>query len=611
MLKPRQKAKYNQTLNGVFGEFGKGADAHIFYIQTALKPDDLDKITLISEIPGSNKWSVRDLFQRDVDNERVTKSLIPYFKNTNQLKFFNPLTLTIVPSAISTTNFVDTVPFIDPKEKEIDGQDCIVLELPGVYRYSYVKSHPELSYLDWDDSKVKIVAVDGQHRLSALKRLKQEVEVSGEDPAGFMTWKIPAVVFSVRAETQSKKNYRVLDVIRSIFKYINTSAQTPSVTRQILLDDESILNICTQEFLEYSHENDILDVNERAADRLPLLFFDWRGHQQDGANIVNNPGALKNVTEIKDWLREYILGEDFSSSQMVALGIQPTYSIARSFSKSSMSSDDIASIRILFRDNVLPGLSHLLQNIQPYKDYIEKVREIELECESSKGSSDIKKYALHKLKFGDDPSADSTLTGPIEMAKEELLEDIQDIFTSIFDKDIYRRDIGLRGIIASFSQLKPFYKRAHTTCSYLEYSKWFEKYLNISIEGLWYGLSHEDEKQLLKHITYDHNEKVVNYRLGDVKKSLGRYVSLIVLSYANKDGTIEDGIYKEYFYKELEALEDQVEKGFEKEGRALLKDEYYNKAPIELKKAAKEYSAVKSGEWIHRFNNEISKVIFI
>jgi len=611
MLKPRQKVKYNQRLHGVFGEFGKGADAHIFYIQTALKPDDLDKITLISDIPGSNKWSVRDLFQRDVDNERVTKSLIPYFKNNNQLKFFNPLTLTIVPSAISTTNFVDTVPFIEPREKEIEDQNCIVLELPGVYSYSYVKSSPESSYLEWDDSKVKIVAVDGQHRLSALKRLKNEVERTGEDPAGFKTWTIPAVVFSVRAETKAKKNYRVLDVIRSIFKYINTSAQAPSVTRQILLDDESILNICTQELLEYSHENDILDINDRAADRLPLLFFDWRGHQHDGANIVNNPGALKNVTEIKDWLREYILGEDFSPKQSGQLGIQPHHSIAQSFNEKSLSSDDISSIRVLFRENVLPALSHLLQSVKPYKNYIKKVREIELECDSLTYSTDIKKYALHKLKFGDDPSADSTLTPQIEMAKEELLEDIQDIFTSIFDKDIYRRDIGLRGIMASFSQLKPFYKLSYNSSSYLEFSKWFERYLNMSIEDNWYGLSHEDPKRLLKHITYDHNEKVINYRLGDVKKSFGPYVSLIVLSYANKDGKIENGVYKEYFSKELQSLEDQVEKGFEKEGRATLKDEYYNQPPVELKKAAKKYASEKTEEWLHRFNNEISKVIFI
>lgn len=610
MLQPRKKNRYNQSLSGVYGEFGKGADATIFYIQTALEPDDLDKLTLISDIPGSNKWSVRDLFQRDVDNERVTKSLIPYFKNNNQLKFFNPLTLTIVPGSISTSNIVDAVPLIHTIDETIDDYHCLVLELPGIYKFSYVKDHPEMSHLEWDDTKVKIVAVDGQHRLSALKRLKQEIETTGEDVSGFSNWKIPAVVFSVRTEVEMEQEFRVLDVIRSIFKYINTSAQTPSITRQILLDDDSVLNICTQELLEYSHENDILEINDRAGDRLPLLFFDWRGHQHGGMNVVNNLGALKNVTEIKDWLKEYVLGEDFDENQRTALNILPTDPIAGSFQSESLSSEDIETVRMLFREHVLPGLSFVLQNIKPYKLYIEKVREIELECDSEGGGNDIKKYALHKLKFGDDPSTDGTLAKEIEMVKDELLEDIQDILRSVFDKEFYKRDIGLRGIMASLSQLRPFYKRYNSSQSYMEYSEWFVRNLNMSIEGQWYGLANEDHQGLLKHIAYDHTEKVVNYRLDQVKKSLCKYVSLVVLSYAHSEEEISAEVYQEHFDKELETLSDQVERGYEKEGRTLLRDEYHDKSNHELKQAARDYAREKTVEWKSRFKETIQRVVF-
>ena len=604
MLKKIKKNPYNQTLNGVFGEFGKGADSHIFYIQTALHHQDLDKITLISDIPGSNRWSVRDLFQRDVDTERVTKSLLPYFKNEDQLKFFNPLTLTIVPSSISTSSFIDSVPVITHDEQIIDESECIVLELPGVFRFYHEKSSPEVAILQWNDSKVKIVAVDGQHRLSALKRLKQEVELDGKDISGFSEWKIPAVVFSVRTESDTKKDYRILDVIRSIFKFINTSAQTPSATRQILLDDDSVLNICTQELLEYSHENDILELSDREIDRLPLLFFDWRGHQQGGVSIINNPGALKGVTEIKDWLGQYLLGEDFHHDQEIALNIRPTDPIASSFTRKSLSSKDIEIIRALFRENILPGLSHLLQNLKPFKSYIEKVREIEERV----SVDDIKKMALYKLKFGDDPNSDQTLAGAIDYAKEDLIEDFRDILTDIFDQDFYRRDIGLRGIMASFSQLRPLYKQVFPTDTHLEFSKWFERYLNLSIEDVWYGLVNEDRRNLLKHVTYDHNERVVNYRFNDVKKVLGRYVSLVVITYANRAGTIENNIYKDYFLKELQALEDQVEKGYEKQGRALLKDDYHAQPVLVLKKAAKEYAAEQTEQWLKRFNTEIEKI---
>ena len=37
--------------------------------------------TLIEDIKGSDKWQVRDLFQRNVDQNRVEDDLIPFFKN--------------------------------------------------------------------------------------------------------------------------------------------------------------------------------------------------------------------------------------------------------------------------------------------------------------------------------------------------------------------------------------------------------------------------------------------------------------------------------------------------------------------------------------------------
>ena len=38
---------------GYFGEFGEGANASIRFLQTVIKHEELDEITLISNIPGS------------------------------------------------------------------------------------------------------------------------------------------------------------------------------------------------------------------------------------------------------------------------------------------------------------------------------------------------------------------------------------------------------------------------------------------------------------------------------------------------------------------------------------------------------------------------------
>ena len=69
-LPPVNELKYNKEKLGYFGELGNGAFARIRFLQSAVTKEELDNITLIENIPGSEKWDIRDLFQRDVDMAR-------------------------------------------------------------------------------------------------------------------------------------------------------------------------------------------------------------------------------------------------------------------------------------------------------------------------------------------------------------------------------------------------------------------------------------------------------------------------------------------------------------------------------------------------------------
>src|SRR5438552_17875851 len=107
---PPQPRPYNQMLLGVYGEFGTGANAQIFFLQSTLAPTSLEKTALISDIPGSETWQVRDLFQREVDIRRVTKGLLPYLQSTDKVTCFNPLTLTRIPIHPDTNELLTTIP---------------------------------------------------------------------------------------------------------------------------------------------------------------------------------------------------------------------------------------------------------------------------------------------------------------------------------------------------------------------------------------------------------------------------------------------------------------------------------------------------------------------
>ena len=103
--------------------------------------------------------------------------------------------------------------------------------------------------------------VDGQHRLSALKKYYKDTR-GGRQWDDFIEWKIPAVIFGLRAE-KSGRAPSILEVVRNIFIYINKEAKPPTRYRNILLSDNSVNCILTQELLEVSHANDVKEKNER------------------------------------------------------------------------------------------------------------------------------------------------------------------------------------------------------------------------------------------------------------------------------------------------------------------------------------------------------------
>ena len=142
-------ATYNQNFNGFFGHFGTEANAQIYFLQTGIRPSDLDKIALISEIPGSEKWNVRDLFQREVDIKRVLNNILPYLQDARRVKFFNPLTLTILPIDEETYNPLTDISFINESSfKDQDGYDWMKFEFKNYYRYRYVKDQPHYGVID-------------------------------------------------------------------------------------------------------------------------------------------------------------------------------------------------------------------------------------------------------------------------------------------------------------------------------------------------------------------------------------------------------------------------------------------------------------------------------
>jgi hypothetical protein len=604
MLPPTNHKKiYDEQIRGVFGTFGAGMGIRVCFLQAALDAAELEKIQLVSEIPGSDRWPVRDLFQRDVDSERVASSILPWLQDDTKVKFFNPLTLTLVPVDSNTNRILGEVPTLASSEISDDMGKWIVLEREGLYRFRYLASdvgpHREYGLVEWNSKNVRLVAIDGQHRLSALKRFLSDQ--SGPGFERFMEWNIPVVVSGL--DRDEPVHASILDVVRNMFVYINTQARTPSKSRQILLNDEDVNFVCVQELLQYSHENDsIEEIEDRIQSRVPLLFYDWRGATENGREITS-PASLKSVTEIAEWFKWFIIGENVDMNLVSVFGVDESHPLHFAFLNNELQAGHTELIRASFREWILPGIVYLIENFTPYAHYIASVREAEINWKSK---SDVYRHALSKLRFGSHRGGESVQL-QVAKAYDEVVHELVDFKHNI--PNLLQLDIGMRGVVYAFGELKAWYDAWNGECSsWLNFSKWFTKHLNRAFDQGWFG---KQGSTIRRHVTHNAADNIVNHKIGDAHKALGAMVCAIICrnAYTAKEVLTEENQWAEVWETFAEAtLLPTLRSGYEKQHAADYRTKHGDWPTKKVKEEAKKNANKSSHAHLAKLQAMFDKV---
>jgi hypothetical protein len=595
---------YNERIRGVFGRFGAGMDIRVCFVQAALAANDLSKIQLVSEIPGSDRWPVRDLFQRDVDTKRVETSILPWLQDESKVKFFNPLTLTLVPIDPVSNHILSEVPSLTESTVKDDTGTWACLERNGFYRFKFIANNGiecrEYGLIEWNSANVRLVAIDGQHRLSALKRYLHDEGGPGFN--SFVDWNIPVVISGL--DSNDSVDASILDVVRNMFVYINTQARTPCQSRQILLNDEDINYICVQELLEYSHENDCLeDLSSRDQSRIPLMFYDWRGETENGRERPS-PASMKSVTELSDWFRHYILGDNFDESQQFGLGIDESHVLRVLFEQKQLHGSIVSKLRMQFRDWVLPGFAYLLENFQPYNRYIQRVLRAERKWQQQ---GDIHRHALAKLRFGAHRGGESIQEGLGEVYDDiihELIDYKQDI------PSLLRYDIGMRGVVYAFGTLKEWHDEwtaSQALEPWLPYSKWFTKHLNRAYREEWFEAA---SNSLRLNITHNAAGNIINHKISDAHKALGALVATVVChnAWLSEDAITDESQWDEAWSSfSLGTLRATLKAGYKKQHTAEFKTSHPQWSPGKLKEEVTKKAERSADDHIKRLAKTLSR----
>jgi hypothetical protein len=558
---------YPERKIGIYGNIGEGENAEILFIETVISAEELDSITLLSNIPDIEKWDVRDLFQRDVDNDRVTNDIIPYFKDKTKIKYFSPITLILLPTENAKRNIIKKIDYIEPQviPNAKEGETEKIYERDGFYKISLWKTDYNLAEIEWNNKKCYLVAIDGQHRLSGLIRWKNT------PGSNFADWKIPVVILNILKVDKKKDVASLLEIVRKTFVYINNKSERINRSKAIMLNDEDFASICTQEIIEFTHQNDVKPYNQRDNSILPLLFFNWQGKVIDKKQITS-ASSIKSVEEIYTWISEFILPKDKLEIVESELGIDDMSPKLENWNEGqSLSNQDAKGVRKQFMDRVFPGIKHLLENFTPYNNYIKKSREIEAESNKHDHSS----HAFIKLRFGSHNAPD----GHKDIVDEEYKK-IENKFSEYISKNIdsvILQDIGMRGIIYAFAKGKRILNKLNsTTISWLEFSKVFTNILNEIYSENWFKEYETPDlpkkiKEFLTFLIYDDIGKIINYKPQNSKDGLGSLILIIFFSKLKKSNKfkIDQTQFDEVWGEVSTYLIKSYEKGYKREIRVL------------------------------------------
>lgn len=251
-FKKESSNTWTDPLTVVYGSYKWLNDSPIHYFLTSLSVKNLwDDVRLMNEIPGVEKWGFEALFQRVVRPEWVRQMKAQYLASKERFKFFPPVTIALLPC-------LDDVP---QRIYEGDGEfqyesaegGGVQATLPGLdihFPTADSKEFPDFgnpAIIKWNKRKYSALAIDGQHRISALREFVPQTSQEAQ------TKDVPAVILVFDPKLPQGRD--LIQATREIFIDINKNAKTVDDSRLILLDDRNFYNGLTRKTILQAYPN--------------------------------------------------------------------------------------------------------------------------------------------------------------------------------------------------------------------------------------------------------------------------------------------------------------------------------------------------------------------
>ncbi len=312
--------KTDLTLSNVYSvrEGGFGLEKGLKTFLSTLTVEELQQDVRFYETLSKDKgWPVSHIIQREVDDDRVNSIVKKYVLGKGrEIKYFPPIIVALLPRDVDG-NFsaeFNFTPDVTKKSKEAiiekskyRGNDPFIKmfqerenqsEVDGLYYFPTVSVFDH-SLLCWDLSKFYAVVIDGQHRLDALVRAKND------DPT--YSKAIQDVIFiDVSSVAKQKAGKSPIEIFRTIFIDINTNAKSVGLVRRILMDDKDLGSLCVQTLVESITKNGLSKDVHRY---IPSVLIDW-----DGGSLKHEIPYITGVLTLYQ-----IINDELVSDRLVSI----------------------------------------------------------------------------------------------------------------------------------------------------------------------------------------------------------------------------------------------------------------------------------------------------
>ncbi|AOE49514.1 DNA sulfur modification protein DndB [Kangiella sediminilitoris] len=345
-----------------------------------------EQFTLIDEIPNSERieWTLQELFQRDIAWERVDEGLVKYLQNESIQQFFNSLTVALLPKkGHGLADKYDESEHIASLGNEFEEP----VQVGGCSVQAFEGSNGLAGKILWDKKEIAPIAVDGQHRLAAIKQLVKKIH-----PDKLAKTFVPVILIiphkNLNYTSPVKDTESVFSSLRKIFIDLNQNAKPVSRARNILLNDSDIVSICTRSLIGSKL------TTSKEDNKVHLGLVDWVSEKnkfETGpfittllilSDIVSNILKINNLKEpqmeydpkIKNWVKN-IFKADAELTEDIMEQVRYCYNqeIPLTFKP-----EQLIQLRDSFEKLWSPWIHKLFTELSPYKELTSYVEEHQL-----------------------------------------------------------------------------------------------------------------------------------------------------------------------------------------------------------------------------------------